>query len=84
MTRKAFLKGRRENAGSITLAPTSCIKLRHGDPSSLGAARYQRQANKIIACQSGRSSTLIEMGLVELRDELPLLTTEGERALDWN
>jgi hypothetical protein len=28
--------------------------------------------------------TLIEMGLVEMRDELPLLTNEGERALDWN
>jgi hypothetical protein len=27
--------------------------------------------------------TLIEMGLVEMRDE-PLLTNEGERALDWN
>jgi hypothetical protein len=28
--------------------------------------------------------TLIEMGLVEMRDELPLLTNEGERALDWS
>ena len=28
--------------------------------------------------------TLIEMGLVEMRDDLPLLTNEGERALDWN
>ena len=28
--------------------------------------------------------TLIEMGLVEMRNELPLLTNEGERALDWN
>ena len=27
---------------------------------------------------------LIEMGLVEMRDELPLLTNEGERALDWS
>jgi hypothetical protein len=26
--------------------------------------------------------TLIEMGLVEIRDEVPLLTNEGERALD--
>jgi hypothetical protein len=26
--------------------------------------------------------TLIEMGLVEMRDELPLLTNEGERAID--
>jgi len=28
--------------------------------------------------------TLIDMGLVEIRDEVPLLTNEGERALDWN
>jgi hypothetical protein len=28
--------------------------------------------------------TLIEMSLVEIRDEVPVLTNEGERALDWN
>jgi hypothetical protein len=28
--------------------------------------------------------TLIEMGLIEMRDEAPLLTNEGERALDWS
>ena len=28
--------------------------------------------------------TLIEMGLIEMRDEVPVLTNEGERALDWN
>jgi hypothetical protein len=27
--------------------------------------------------------TLIEMGLIEMRDEAPVLTNEGERALDW-
>ena len=27
--------------------------------------------------------TLIEMGLIEMRDEAPALTNEGERALDW-
>ena len=29
-------------------------------------------------------STLIEMGLIEMRDEAPVLTNEGERALDWS
>ena len=29
-------------------------------------------------------TTLVEMGLVEIRDEAPVLTNEGERALDWN
>jgi hypothetical protein len=28
--------------------------------------------------------TLIEMGLIEMRDEVPMLTNEGERALDWS
>jgi hypothetical protein len=28
-------------------------------------------------------TTLIEMGLVEMRDEIPVLTNEGERAVDW-
>jgi hypothetical protein len=28
--------------------------------------------------------TLIEMGLNEMRDEVPVLTNEGERALDWS
>ena len=28
--------------------------------------------------------TLIEMGLVEVRDDVPVLTNEGERALDWS
>ena len=29
-------------------------------------------------------STLIEMGLIEMRDGVPVLTNEGERALDWS
>jgi hypothetical protein len=28
--------------------------------------------------------TLIEMGLIEMRDEVTVLTNEGKRALDWN
>jgi hypothetical protein len=28
--------------------------------------------------------TLIEIGLIEMRDEVPVLTNEGERALDWS
>jgi hypothetical protein len=28
--------------------------------------------------------TLIEMGLVEMRDEAPVVTIEGDRALDWS
>jgi hypothetical protein len=27
--------------------------------------------------------TLIEMGLIEMRDKVPVLTNEGDRALDW-
>ena len=28
-------------------------------------------------------TTLIERGLIEMRDEIPVLTDEGERALYW-
>ena len=28
--------------------------------------------------------TLIGMGLIEMRDEAPVVTNEGERALDWS
>jgi hypothetical protein len=28
--------------------------------------------------------TLIEMGLVEMRDEVPVITTEGDRAINWS
>jgi len=28
--------------------------------------------------------TLIEVGLVEMRDDEPVLTNEGHRAIDWN
>jgi hypothetical protein len=28
--------------------------------------------------------TLIEMGLIEMHGEIPVLTNEGERALDWS
>jgi hypothetical protein len=28
--------------------------------------------------------TLIEMGFFEMRDDIPVLTNEGERALDWS
>jgi hypothetical protein len=27
---------------------------------------------------------LIELGLIEMRDDRPVLTDEGHRALDWN
>ena len=28
--------------------------------------------------------TLVELGLIEMRDDVPVLTNEGERALDWS
>jgi hypothetical protein len=28
--------------------------------------------------------TLIEMGMVEMRDEVPVITDEGDRAIDWS
>jgi hypothetical protein len=28
--------------------------------------------------------TLVELGLIEMRDHIPMLTNEGARALDWS
>jgi hypothetical protein len=28
--------------------------------------------------------TLLEMGLIEMRDEVPVLTDEGDRAINWS
>jgi hypothetical protein len=39
---------------------------------------------KLMPVSPDDLSTLIEMGLIEMRDEAPMLTNEGERALDWS
>jgi hypothetical protein len=39
---------------------------------------------KMSPVSPGDLRTLIEMGLVDMRDEVPELTNEGHRALDWN
>jgi hypothetical protein len=38
---------------------------------------------KLMPVSADDLGTLIEMGLIEMRDEVPVLTNEGERALDW-
>jgi hypothetical protein len=39
---------------------------------------------KLTPVSPGDLRTLIEMGLIEMRDEVPVLTNEGEHALDWS
>jgi hypothetical protein len=39
---------------------------------------------KMSPVSPGDLRTLIEMGLVEMQDDVPELTNEGRRALDWN
>ena len=39
---------------------------------------------KLSPVSSDDIRTLIEMGLIEMHDEIPVLTNEGERALDWS
>jgi hypothetical protein len=50
----------------------------------MGVARYQSQADELSPVSPDDLQTLIGMGFVEMRDEAPLLTNEGERALDWS
>ena len=28
--------------------------------------------------------TLLEMGVIEMRDDVPVITNEGERSINWN
>jgi hypothetical protein len=39
---------------------------------------------KLMPVSADDLRSLIEMGLIEMRDEVPVLTNEGERALDWS
>ena len=39
---------------------------------------------KLSPVSSDDLGTLIEMGLVEMRDDEPVLTNEGHRPIDWN
>jgi hypothetical protein len=39
---------------------------------------------KLTPVSAGDLRTLIEMGFIEMRDEVPVLTNEGERAVNWN
>jgi hypothetical protein len=49
----------------------------------LGAPRYCGQRTKLSPVSPHDLRTLIEMGLVEMRNEIPVLTHAGDRALAW-
>jgi hypothetical protein len=40
--------------------------------------------SKFMPVSADDLRTLIEMGLIKMRDEVPVLSNEGERALDWS
>ena len=50
----------------------------------MGLARYKGEANKNVGGSPDDLRTLTELGLIEMHDEVPALTNEGERALDWS
>jgi hypothetical protein len=39
---------------------------------------------KLMPVSSDDVRTLVELGLIEIRNDVPVLTNEGERALDWS
>jgi hypothetical protein len=39
---------------------------------------------KLMPISPNDLRTLSEMGLIEMRDDIPVLTNEGERALNWS
>jgi hypothetical protein len=44
----------------------------------------QAKRTKLSPISSDDLRTLVELGLVEMRDEIPELTSEGRRAIDSN
>jgi hypothetical protein len=39
---------------------------------------------KLMPVSPDDITTLVELGLIEMRDAVPVLTNEGARALDWS
>jgi hypothetical protein len=76
-----------ENAPTMTRQPRSVL-----DGLSLDTAIRLRWALRDIKAKRTKLSpvsqndlmALIELGLIEMRDDVPQLTNEGHRAIDWN
>jgi hypothetical protein len=76
-----------ENAPTMTEQPRSVL-----DGLSLDTAIRLRWALRDIKAKRTKLSpisqndlmALIELGLIEMRDDVPQLTNEGHRAIDWN
>jgi hypothetical protein len=79
--------GTAENATAMADQPRSVL-----DGLSLDAAIRLRWAlrdikarrTKLTPISQNDLMALIELGLIEMRDEQPMLTDEGHRALDWS
>ena len=68
----------RRNSPSAGLSPDAAIHLRW----VLRDIKAKR--TKLSPISPDDLRTLIKTGLIEMRDEIPVLTNEGERALDWS
>ena len=53
-----------------------------GDPSPLALRDIQAMRTKLTPVSPSDLNTLIEMGMVEMRDDAPMLTNEGHQAID--
>jgi hypothetical protein len=79
--------GARENATTMPDQPRSVL-----DGLNLDTAIRLRWALRDIKAKRTKFTpvsqsdlmALIELGLIEMRDEEPMLTDEGHRALDWS
>jgi hypothetical protein len=49
-----------------------------------GATTFPPGRTKLMPVSPEDVRTLIELGLIEMRDDVPVLTNEGARALDWS
>ena len=79
--------GTAENATAMADQPRSVL-----DGLSLDAAMRLRWAlrdikarrTKLTPISQNDLMALIDLGLIEMRDDVPQLTNEGHRAIDWN
>jgi hypothetical protein len=67
---------------------TADLQMKHLDVDTAIRLRWALRDIKgkrtaLLPVRSDDLSNLVELGLIEMRDDLPFLTSEGESALNW-
>jgi hypothetical protein len=73
----------------IAMTHSPDLQMRHLDVDTAIRLRWalrdiKGKRTKLMPVSPDDVRTLVELGLIEMRDDAPVLTDEGERALDWS